>query len=172
MSSKLIFKTGQAEAKLKCLAWKAGWGRGSLFLSSGWRFFRLRGSFISILDPLMCFFNLSPSPREIGSRGRLGEVYSSGCQFLSIRRAYLPNLDLLQCLEHFKKFVVGGWWVDTTVNIVFCFWPRLNLSWQAGPSKMNKMKVSKQEIVKPPTTTHLNRTSPWYQFDSLFIKKG
>ena len=40
------------------------------------------------------------------------EVYSSGYKFLNIKGAYIPNLDLLQCPESFKKFVVGGcWWV-------------------------------------------------------------
>ena len=40
-----------------------------------------------------------------------------------------PNLYPLLCLELFKKFVVGWWWVvGTKVNIVFTFWPKLELS--------------------------------------------
>ena len=34
----------------------------------------------------------------------------------------MPDISLLLGLEPFKKFAVvggGGWWVDTTVNIVF-----------------------------------------------------
>ena len=49
-------------------------------------------------------------------------------QLLDISEAYIPNLSPLVCLEPFKKFSVGGWVVvDTTVNIVFCFGPRLGL---------------------------------------------
>ena len=36
----------------------------------------------------------------------------------------MPNISLLLGVESFKKFLVGGWWVDTTVNIVVCFGPR------------------------------------------------
>ena len=48
----------------------------------------------------------------------------------------MTNLDSLLYLETSKKFVVGGggWWVDKTVNIVFCFGPRLGLKTEAGPS--------------------------------------
>ena len=48
-------------------------------------------------------------------------------QLLGIYKAYVSNLSLLVCLEPFKKFSVGGWWwwVGNTVNIVFCFGPRL-----------------------------------------------
>ena len=50
-------------------------------------------------------------------------------QLLGIYKAYVSNLSLLVCLEPFKKFSVGGWvgggWVANTVNIVFCFGPRL-----------------------------------------------
>ena len=40
--------------------------------------------------------------------------------------SYIPNLSPLVCIEPFEKFSVGGW-VDNTVNIVFCFGPRLGL---------------------------------------------
>ena len=67
----------------------------------------LEDSSYQILTPTVRF--LSPSPRGIGLRGELGvEVYSSGCQLFNNRGAFIRNLDPLQCLEPFKKFVVGG----------------------------------------------------------------
>ena len=51
--------------------------------------------------------------------------------FILLYEVLMPNISLLLGLEPFKKFSVGGggWWVvvDTTVNIVFCFGPRLGL---------------------------------------------
>ena len=45
--------------------------------------------------------------------------------FFSLREAYVLSFSLLLCLEPCKKFsvVVGGWWF--TVNLVFCFGPKL-----------------------------------------------
>ena len=52
-------------------------------------------------------------------------------ELLDLCEVYMPNISLLLGLEPFKKFSVGGGggWVvvDTTVNIVFCFGPRLGL---------------------------------------------
>ena len=58
-----------------------------------------------------------------GGRKRLGKLKQlTPCEVL------MPNISLLLGLESFEKFsVVGGWVVDTTVNIVFCFGPRLGL---------------------------------------------
>ena len=46
--------------------------------------------------------------------------------FFSLREAYVLSFSLLLCLEPCKKFsvVVGGWWW-LTVNLVFCFGPKL-----------------------------------------------
>ena len=51
-------------------------------------------------------------------------------KLLNLCEVHMPNISLLLGLEPFKKFSVvggGGWVVDTTVNIVFCFGPRLVL---------------------------------------------
>ena len=42
-------------------------------------------------------------------------------KLLDLCEVLMPNMNLLLGLEPFKKFSVGGWVVDTTVNIVFCF---------------------------------------------------
>ena len=40
-------------------------------------------------------------------------------QLLSLREAYKSNLSLLQILEPFEKFVVGGWWlVSKTILVI------------------------------------------------------
>ena len=45
----------------------------------------------------------------------------------------MPNISLLLGLEAFKKLSLGGWIVDITVNIVFCFAPRLGLRPEVKP---------------------------------------
>ena len=46
---------------------------------------------------------------KLGGKGGQGR---GGCQFFSLREAYISNLSLLQSLEPLEKFVVvGGWWV-------------------------------------------------------------
>ena len=72
-------------------------------------------------------------------------------QLLGIYKAYVSNLSLLVCLEPFKKFSVGGWWwwwVGNTVNIVFCFGPRLGLktevSAQAEQFLLHKAKFKEK----------------------------
>ena len=54
-----------------------------------------------------------------------GDLYPV-IQLLDMYESYIPNLSPLVCIEPFEKFSVGGW-VDNTVNIVFCFGPRLGL---------------------------------------------
>ena len=54
-----------------------------------------------------------------------GDLYPV-IQILDMYESYIPNLSPLVCIEPFEKFSVGGW-VDNTVNIVFCFGPRLGL---------------------------------------------
>ena len=47
---------------------------------------------------------------KLGGKG--GQGRGGGCQFLSLREAYIPNLSLLRSLEPLEKFVVaGGGWV-------------------------------------------------------------
>ena len=59
----------------------------------------------------------------------------------------MPNICLLLGLEAFKKFSVGGgWWVDTTVNIVFCSGPRLGLKTVHVGSVFN-IRLSHGEIL-------------------------
>ena len=61
--------------------------------------------------------------------GGRGEGRRLAIELLDLCKVYMPNISLLLGLEPFKKFSVGGgwwWWVvDTTVNIMFCFGPRL-----------------------------------------------
>ena len=59
-----------------------------------------------------------------GGGGREGRMLA--IELLDLCEVYMPNISLPLGLEPFKKFSVGGGWVvDTTVNIVFCFGPRL-----------------------------------------------
>ena len=58
----------------------------------------------------------------------LGRGGGGGVLFFSLREAYVLSFSLLLCLEPCKKFsvVVGGWWWWwLTVNLVFCFGPKL-----------------------------------------------
>ena len=59
-------------------------------------------------------FLLTPSLEDMvkcHGEGKGGQ-WRGGCQFLSLREAYITNLSLLRSLEPLEKFVVGGgWWV-------------------------------------------------------------
>ena len=60
---------------------------------------------------------------KLGGKG--GHGRGGGCQFLSLREAYILKLSLLRSLEPLEKFVVvvvvGGWCLN--VNLVIGFGP-------------------------------------------------
>ena len=66
-------------------------------------------------------------PLGIGLSVAVREGRGRGVLFFSLREAYVLSFSLLLCLEPCKKFsvVVGGWWWWSTVNLVFCFVPKL-----------------------------------------------
>ena len=80
-----------------------------------------------------------------GSGGKGGDLFLNPVyQLLSLRGTYIASLNHLLCLKPFKKFAVSGGelcWVvvDTTVDMLFCFRPRLELS--LGPEAKFEQKV-------------------------------
>ena len=69
-----------------------------------------------------------------GKNGPWSDSVGKKVDQLVVYEAHIQNLSLLQCLEPLEKFPVGGWVLDKTVNIVFSYGPRLELSWPTGPS--------------------------------------
>ena len=73
------------------------------------------------LDFGLCF---GPPP-STWDRVKCGCYREEEGSFFSLREAYVLSFSLLLCLEPCKKFSVGGWWWWSTVNLVFCFGPKL-----------------------------------------------
>ena len=75
----------------------------------------------------------------VGVGGMIGE-------FCILRYAYISNISILQGLEPFQKFALGGGWWSKGI-LEFHFGPNLGLRLEAG-TKLNKIRVIFKSVTK------------------------